>query len=93
MHFVYLVSVLSFSNPGVRLDRVRGGRQKYKRRLDSENNPYLGLTLPPPTKKPREYCSITNPLSPTAAAPPLPGQHAGKTDKTVSPVFGQLRVH
>ncbi|XP_070776013.1 steroid hormone receptor ERR2 isoform X3 [Enoplosus armatus] len=37
---------------GVRLDRVRGGRQKYKRRLDSENNPYLGLTLPPPTKKP-----------------------------------------
>ncbi|XP_053191300.1 steroid hormone receptor ERR2 isoform X3 [Scomber scombrus] len=37
---------------GVRLDRVRGGRQKYKRRLDTENNPYLGLTLPPPTKKP-----------------------------------------
>ncbi|XP_072313471.1 steroid hormone receptor ERR2 isoform X2 [Eucyclogobius newberryi] len=37
---------------GVRLDRVRGGRQKYKRRLDAENNPYLGLTLPPPTKKP-----------------------------------------
>ncbi|KAI3367787.1 hypothetical protein L3Q82_026621, partial [Scortum barcoo] len=62
---------------GVRLDRVRGGRQKYKRRLDTENNPYLGLTLPPPTKKPREYCSVTNPLSPSAAAPPpLPGQHA-----------------
>ncbi|MEQ2229034.1 hypothetical protein ILYODFUR_014729, partial [Ilyodon furcidens] len=40
------------SIPGVRLDRVRGGRQKYKRRLDTENNPYLGLTLPPPTKKP-----------------------------------------
>ncbi|XP_071780244.1 steroid hormone receptor ERR2 isoform X4 [Centroberyx gerrardi] len=37
---------------GVRLDRVRGGRQKYKRRLDAENTPYLGLTLPPPTKKP-----------------------------------------
>nr|XP_061798180.1 steroid hormone receptor ERR2-like isoform X4 [Nerophis lumbriciformis] len=37
---------------GVRLDRVRGGRQKYKRRLDTENNPYLGLALPPPTKKP-----------------------------------------
>ncbi|KAJ3613485.1 hypothetical protein NHX12_019734, partial [Muraenolepis orangiensis] len=36
----------------VRLDRVRGGRQKYKRRLDAENAPYLGLTLPPPTKKP-----------------------------------------
>ncbi|KAJ0009022.1 hypothetical protein NQD34_016437 [Periophthalmus magnuspinnatus] len=56
---------------GVRLDRVRGGRQKYKRRLDTENNPYLGLTLPPPTKKPREYC----PLSPTSAVP-LPGQQA-----------------
>ncbi|XP_064781172.1 estrogen-related receptor gamma-like [Oncorhynchus masou masou] len=26
---------------GVRLDRVRGGRQKYKRRIDSENSPYL----------------------------------------------------
>ncbi|XP_041814415.1 steroid hormone receptor ERR2-like isoform X2 [Chelmon rostratus] len=37
---------------GVRLDRVRGGRQKYKRRLDSENSAYLGLTIPPPAKKP-----------------------------------------
>ncbi|XP_034436099.1 estrogen-related receptor gamma b isoform X2 [Hippoglossus hippoglossus] len=37
---------------GVRLDRVRGGRQKYKRRLDAENGGYLGLTLPPPAKKP-----------------------------------------
>ncbi|KAM4624704.1 steroid hormone receptor ERR2 isoform 3-T3 [Polymixia lowei] len=36
----------------VRLDRVRGGRQKYKRRLDTENTAYLGLALPPPTKKP-----------------------------------------
>ncbi|XP_058285527.1 steroid hormone receptor ERR2 isoform X4 [Hylobates moloch] len=27
---------------GVRLDRVRGGRQKYKRRLDSESSPYPG---------------------------------------------------
>ncbi|CAG5928144.1 unnamed protein product [Menidia menidia] len=26
---------------GVRLDRVRGGRQKYKRRIDAENSPYL----------------------------------------------------
>ncbi|XP_010792741.1 estrogen-related receptor gamma-like [Notothenia coriiceps] len=25
----------------VRLDRVRGGRQKYKRRIDAENSPYL----------------------------------------------------
>ncbi|XP_061104655.1 steroid hormone receptor ERR2 isoform X2 [Conger conger] len=37
---------------GVRLDRVRGGRQKYKRRMDAENSTYLGLTLPPPAKKP-----------------------------------------
>ncbi|XP_071384115.1 steroid hormone receptor ERR2-like isoform X2 [Centroberyx affinis] len=37
---------------GVRLDRVRGGRQKYKRRLDTENGSYLGLTIPPPAKKP-----------------------------------------
>ncbi|XP_071772506.1 steroid hormone receptor ERR2-like isoform X4 [Centroberyx gerrardi] len=39
---------------GVRLDRVRGGRQKYKRRLDAENGSYLGLTIPPPAKKPCE---------------------------------------
>uniref|UniRef100_A0A8C4ZD23 Steroid hormone receptor ERR2-like n=1 Tax=Gadus morhua TaxID=8049 RepID=A0A8C4ZD23_GADMO len=37
---------------GVRLDRVRGGRQKYKRRLDAESGAYLGLTIPPPAKKP-----------------------------------------
>uniref|UniRef100_A0A8C7DMQ5 Estrogen related receptor beta n=7 Tax=Salmoninae TaxID=504568 RepID=A0A8C7DMQ5_ONCKI len=37
---------------GVRLDRVRGGRQKYKRRMDAESTAYLGLTLPPPAKKP-----------------------------------------
>lgn len=39
---------------GVRLDRVRGGRQKYKRRLETENGTYLGLTIPPPAKKPCE---------------------------------------
>ncbi|XP_029900325.1 steroid hormone receptor ERR2 isoform X4 [Myripristis murdjan] len=62
---------------GVRLDRVRGGRQKYKRRLDAENAPYLGLTLPPPTKKPREYrSSVTSPLSRSSVAPPVPGQQA-----------------
>ncbi|KAM3871006.1 steroid hormone receptor ERR2 isoform 2-T2 [Diretmus argenteus] len=61
---------------GVRLDRVRGGRQKYKRRMDAENTPYLGLTLPPPTKKPREYCSVTSPLSPPSVVPPLPGRRA-----------------
>lgn len=43
---------------GVRLDRVRGGRQKYKRRLDAENSAYLGLTIPPPAKKPRESHSF-----------------------------------
>ncbi|OWK64136.1 Steroid hormone receptor ERR2 [Lonchura striata] len=36
----------------VRLDRVRGGRQKYKRRLDSESSTYLSLQIPPPAKKP-----------------------------------------
>ncbi|XP_062037415.1 steroid hormone receptor ERR2 isoform X3 [Lepus europaeus] len=39
---------------GVRLDRVRGGRQKYKRRLDSESSPYLSLQISPPAKKPCE---------------------------------------
>lgn len=42
---------------GVRLDRVRGGRQKYKRRLDSESSTYLSLQIPPPAKKPRTYWS------------------------------------
>ncbi|XP_029982459.1 steroid hormone receptor ERR2 isoform X6 [Sphaeramia orbicularis] len=70
------VGMLKEGKKRVRLDRVRGGRQKYKRRLDTENNPYLGLTLPPPTKKPREYCSITSPLSPSSVVPPLPGQQA-----------------
>ncbi|KAM9786625.1 steroid hormone receptor ERR2 isoform X4 [Syngnathus acus] len=46
------VGMLKEGKKRVRLDRVRGGRQKYKRRLDTENNPYLGLALPPPTKKP-----------------------------------------
>ncbi|XP_026085126.1 steroid hormone receptor ERR2 isoform X1 [Carassius auratus] len=45
-------SRLSASQACVRLDRVRGGRQKYKRRMDAENTAYLGLTLPPPAKKP-----------------------------------------
>uniref|UniRef100_UPI00398EB875 steroid hormone receptor ERR2-like isoform X5 n=1 Tax=Pristiophorus japonicus TaxID=55135 RepID=UPI00398EB875 len=37
---------------GVRLDRVRGGRQKYKRRLDAETSSYLTLQLPTPAKRP-----------------------------------------
>ncbi|CAN0396536.1 estrogen-related receptor gamma isoform X1 [Lampetra fluviatilis] len=37
---------------GVRLDRVRGGRQKYKRRIDAENSPYLNPQLAQPVKKP-----------------------------------------
>lgn len=36
---------------GVRLDRVRGGRQKYKRRIDSENSPYLHPQNSLPQKK------------------------------------------
>ncbi|RXN20722.1 estrogen-related receptor gamma isoform X5 [Labeo rohita] len=36
----------------VRLDRVRGGRQKYKRRIDAENSPYLNPQLALPPKKP-----------------------------------------
>ncbi|XP_061756730.1 estrogen-related receptor gamma-like isoform X2 [Nerophis ophidion] len=36
---------------GVRLDRVRGGRQKYKRRIDSEESPYLHLQHVLPQKK------------------------------------------
>uniref|UniRef100_A0AAY5ERL4 Estrogen-related receptor gamma b n=1 Tax=Electrophorus electricus TaxID=8005 RepID=A0AAY5ERL4_ELEEL len=30
---------------GVRLDRVRGGRQKYKRSLDSDNSSYLSINV------------------------------------------------
>uniref|UniRef100_A0A8C4QUY7 Nuclear receptor domain-containing protein n=1 Tax=Eptatretus burgeri TaxID=7764 RepID=A0A8C4QUY7_EPTBU len=37
---------------GVRLDRVRGGRQKYKRRIDAANSPYLSPGVLAPTKKP-----------------------------------------
>ncbi|XP_053198853.1 estrogen-related receptor gamma a isoform X2 [Scomber japonicus] len=37
---------------GVRLDRVRGGRQKYKRRIDADNSPYLNPQLALPPKKP-----------------------------------------
>lgn len=52
------------SDTGVRLDRVRGGRQKYKRRLDSENSPYLSLQISPPAKKPCVYqAGPTAPLS------------------------------
>ncbi|XP_060684606.1 steroid hormone receptor ERR2-like isoform X8 [Hemiscyllium ocellatum] len=36
---------------GVRLDRVRGGRQKYKRRLDVDHSP-SPLQLPSPAKRP-----------------------------------------
>ncbi|KAF7666550.1 hypothetical protein LDENG_00101460 [Lucifuga dentata] len=36
---------------GVRLDRVRGGRQKYKRRIDAENSPYLNPQNVLPQKK------------------------------------------
>lgn len=35
-----------FHNKGVRLDRVRGGRQKYKRRPEVENATYQSAPLP-----------------------------------------------
>lgn len=41
----------SVFSPGVRLDRVRGGRQKYKRRIDGENSPYLLPQSALPQKK------------------------------------------
>ncbi|XP_019912001.1 estrogen-related receptor gamma-like isoform X2 [Esox lucius] len=37
---------------GVRLDRVRGGRQKYKRRIDAENSSYLNPQHGLPHKRP-----------------------------------------
>lgn len=49
-------TLLSFLT-GVRLDRVRGGRQKYKRRIDADNSPYLNPQLALPPKKP---CKKTN---------------------------------
>ncbi|KAI4802274.1 hypothetical protein KUCAC02_020123 [Chaenocephalus aceratus] len=49
---------------GVRLDRVRGGRQKYKRRLDAENSAYLGLSMAPPAKKPQKIYAMPDPTMP-----------------------------
>src|SRR4029434_5341412 len=51
----------SLSRSGVRLDRVRGGRQKYKRRIDAENSPYLNPQLAMPPKKP---CKLQKPSEP-----------------------------
>ncbi|XP_054474466.1 estrogen-related receptor gamma-like isoform X2 [Anoplopoma fimbria] len=48
--FVKCLSV-GMLREGVRLDRVRGGRQKYKRRIDSENSPYLHPQNSLPQKK------------------------------------------
>jgi hypothetical protein len=42
---------------------VRGGRQKYKRRLDSESSPYLSLQISPPAKKPCVYKGSPYPFS------------------------------
>ena len=41
-----LRTALIFHNVGVRLDRVRGGRQKYKRRPEVENATYQSAPLP-----------------------------------------------
>uniref|UniRef100_UPI00358FFC97 estrogen-related receptor gamma isoform X1 n=1 Tax=Myxine glutinosa TaxID=7769 RepID=UPI00358FFC97 len=46
------VGMMKEGKRGVRLDRVRGGRQKYKRRIDAENSPFLNPQLPQPMKKP-----------------------------------------
>ncbi|XP_038823553.1 estrogen-related receptor gamma a isoform X2 [Salvelinus namaycush] len=46
---------------GVRLDRVRGGRQKYKRRIDAENSPY---PPPPPSSLPLSVSQPPPPPSP-----------------------------
>ncbi|KAF7484078.1 Hypothetical predicted protein [Marmota monax] len=58
----------------VRLDRVRGGRQKYKRRLDSESSPYLSLQISPPAKKPLtkivSYLLVAEPDKLYAMPPP-----------------------
>ncbi|KAI4895715.1 hypothetical protein NFI96_026585, partial [Prochilodus magdalenae] len=44
---------------GVRLDRVRGGRQKYKRSMESNNSPYLDMQFPLNHKRARtDPCSI-----------------------------------
>lgn len=43
---ITLVVVLIFPYKGVRLDRVRGGRQKYKRRPEVENATYQSAPLP-----------------------------------------------
>ncbi|KAM8831513.1 estrogen-related receptor gamma-like isoform 2-T3 [Spinachia spinachia] len=48
--FVKCLSV-GMLREGVRLDRVRGGRQKYKRRIDAENSPYLHPQNALPQKK------------------------------------------
>ncbi|XP_008284402.1 estrogen-related receptor gamma-like isoform X4 [Stegastes partitus] len=48
--FVKCLSV-GMLREGVRLDRVRGGRQKYKRRIDAENSPYLHPQNTLPQKK------------------------------------------
>ncbi|KAG7239156.1 hypothetical protein INR49_029907 [Caranx melampygus] len=42
---------VGFNGESVRLDRVRGGRQKYKRRIDAENSPYLHPQNALPQKK------------------------------------------
>ncbi len=41
-----LTNYFIFRTAGVRLDRVRGGRQKYKRRPEVENATYQSAPLP-----------------------------------------------
>lgn len=46
MHLLPQFSYFIFYDVGVRLDRVRGGRQKYKRRPEVENATYQSAPLP-----------------------------------------------
>uniref|UniRef100_A0A2K5S9L2 Estrogen related receptor beta n=1 Tax=Cebus imitator TaxID=2715852 RepID=A0A2K5S9L2_CEBIM len=59
---------------GARLDRVPGGRQKYKRQLDSESSPHLSLQISPPAKKPLtkivSYLLVAEPDKLYAMPPP-----------------------
>lgn len=43
--YIFLNFVFIFFSKGVRLDRVRGGRQKYKRRPEVENATYQSAPL------------------------------------------------
>ncbi|KAF5900337.1 estrogen-related receptor gamma-like, partial [Clarias magur] len=55
---------------GVRLDRVRGGRQKYKRTIDSNSNSYLNMQLPHKRPRSESYDVENNVVSHLLGAEP-----------------------